>query len=83
MDTITDINHKIVVQIYEQNHRMVKEIGFYSLLAMEIEGRTNTTYLIRVTNQAENRLIFMKVSTLVESHHIKDALTAEEAANHA
>ena len=47
-----------------------------------IDGKENTTYLIRFSNGYQRKLVLFRVSTLLEEHHFHDKATVEDIADH-
>ena len=72
------------MSIYEGSHQLIYDSSFYQKKFIFIDGKSNSTYLIRFSNNniAERRLVTMKVSKMIEEHHFKDKITVEDVADH-
>ena len=62
------------MSIYQSSSRIYQK-SIYSMSWDHIDGKENTTYLIRFSNGYQRKLVLFKVSAVLEEHHFHDKAT--------
>lgn len=73
---IKDKNERIRVEVYENTYRLIHDKTFFASHGINIDGKANTTYLVRLKNEGDMKLIILEVSPIIEAHAVKEVVTA-------
>jgi hypothetical protein len=71
-----DDEEPLVVQVLENNDRIVAQSAYYFEDSISFHGNADSTYTIKFQNSNKHRLIALMVTHVLEKTHIEKILTA-------